>query len=106
MVVVIAVLPLNGTSIDTLNNNYTFDIRWDYLIHGLLFIPLYPLLFLASNDIVRKTMIIALSIVIITEGIQYFLPYRAFNLNDMLGNGIGMLVGVSSVFIINKIKNK
>jgi len=28
-----------------------------------------------------------------TEGLQYLLPYRAFNLNDMLANGLGVLVG-------------
>ena len=28
------------------------------------------------------------------EGVQYFLTYRAFNVNDMISNSIGELVGM------------
>jgi len=28
------------------------------------------------------------------EGVQYFLPYRAFNVNDMISNVIGMMLGL------------
>ena len=28
------------------------------------------------------------------EGVQYFLTYRAFNVNDMISNVIGMMLGL------------
>ncbi|MBN1227066.1 MAG: hypothetical protein JXA79_08735 [Deltaproteobacteria bacterium] len=28
-----------------------------------------------------------------TEGIQYLLPYRAYNVNDLLANSIGITLG-------------
>ena len=34
-----AVLPLTLVS-STLSNNYTFEIRWDYLLHALVYMPL------------------------------------------------------------------
>jgi VanZ family protein len=30
---------------------------------------------------------------ILAEGIQYFIPYRAFNVNDALANTIGVILG-------------
>ena len=38
------VLPLNSVSSSTLNYNYTLHIRWDYLLHALVYIPLPVLL--------------------------------------------------------------
>ncbi len=29
----------------------------------------------------------------ITKGLQYFIPYRAFNINDLLANSIGVILG-------------
>jgi glycopeptide antibiotics resistance protein len=34
-----------------------------------------------------------------TEAIQYLLPYRAFNINDLLANGFGVILGF--VFFIS-----
>jgi VanZ family protein len=32
------------------------------------------------------------------EGIQYLLPYRSFNINDLLANGLGVLIGAPVLF--------
>ena len=32
------------------------------------------------------------------EFIQYYLPYRAFNINDLIANGIGIAIG--TIFFI------
>jgi len=88
----------------TLNNNYTFNLRWDYVLHSLAFIPLFPLLYFVSKDRVQRKLLFALGIVIFTEGIQYLLPYRTFNLNDLAANGFGLIIGISLLFTINKNK--
>lgn len=36
-----------------------------------------------------------------TEGLQHFLPWRAFNVNDLLANGLGILVGFALVLRFN-----
>ena len=36
-----------------------------------------------------------------TEGLQYFLPYRAFNINDLLANLLGVMVGFALVLLIS-----
>ena len=35
------------------------------------------------------------------EGVQYILPYRAWNVNDLLANGVGILMGGMLMGIIN-----
>ena len=30
---------------------------------------------------------------LLNEAVQYLLPYRAFNINDLLANGLGVLLG-------------
>lgn len=34
-----------------------------------------------------------------TEGLQYFLPYRAFNINDLLANLLGVMVGFAVLIL-------
>jgi glycopeptide antibiotics resistance protein len=36
-----------------------------------------------------------------SEALQYLLPYRAYNVNDLLANMLGILVGFSLLFLIN-----
>lgn len=34
-----------------------------------------------------------------TEGLQYFLPYRAFNINDLLANLLGVMLGFAVLIL-------
>lgn len=87
----LVVLPLN--SVRDLNNITILQLRGDYFFHIVVFLPwaffrpvfgytgwswgLLGLLFAAGS-----------------EGIQYLLPYRAYNVNDLLANMLGVLVGL------------
>ena len=101
LLVLLSVLPINSGV--TLNNTYVVELRLDYLIHALVLLPLPVLLTLSLGD--RSGFWIwvisfSLLIVVFTEGIQMVLPYRTFNINDLLGNGAGALVGViPAVFV-------
>ena len=47
--------------------------------------------------------IAGIGLVVGAEGVQYFLPYRAFNVNDMISNVIGVMLGLGIiVFSIDK----
>ncbi|MFZ4707308.1 MAG: VanZ family protein [Bacteroidales bacterium] len=96
-----AVLPINSGS-SSLNNTFIIHIRLDYLAHAILFIPwilLYVLTFRPANLFDKFTMIGAgLLMAFATEGVQYFLAYRSYNINDLLSNFLGVLLGALLLF--------
>ncbi len=103
----LAILPINGPG-STLNNNYVFSIRLDYLAH---FVVLLPYFFLLKKPIVRdlKTLAflgLAFLFASFTELIQYVIPYRAFNINDLVANWIGILLSFAFYFLISKGNDK
>ena len=110
ILILLAVLPINGTS-SMLNNNYLLNIRWDYLVHALVYIPLVPLIMIAFSGwkvkphgrtaVIMVSLLFAFSL----EGIQYFIQYRAFNINDLAANGVGVVLGflVSLVFPLERL---
>jgi len=103
--ILVSVLPINGTC-STINHNYILKIRFDYLLHALIYIPLPMLIGLCSKNIRwwgkdRKVQVNDLNLLIILlvfagamEGVQYFIPYRTFNINDLTANILGILIGV------------
>jgi VanZ family protein len=95
--IVLALLPLNSTTSDALVDTFVINIRLDYLLHSILFIPwilLYLLTFWPAK--ITDKLIMAgtgLLMAFTTEGIQYFLSYRSYNINDLLSNFLGVLIG-------------
>lgn len=96
----IAVLPINGKE-STVNGTYVFKLRLDYLFHILLFLPWMSLILINTSDIkdfgfFKPLMWFALgfALVFITEGMQYFIPYRAFNVKDLISNSTGLIIGL------------
>jgi len=92
--VLLVSLPLNEAGSDFLTNTYVVKIRLDYLGHIILFIPFlmlvkisYPLPFLGM-------LLAGMVFAGFCEGVQYLLPYRSFNINDLLANMLGILVGI------------
>ncbi len=107
-VFLMVIAPLGGFS-TALNNITVISFRLDYLLHALMFLPLMVLWHLGFPHhplwlILVGGILIAASM----EGLQYLLPYRAYNVNDMLGNGAGALMGWVFVgltgFILKKVK--
>jgi len=108
LILLIGTLVPLGQLNHTLNDNYTLNIRWDYLIHALVYMPMTVLLGFGlmrgriDNDLqafgsVRYWIIIAFAGLFIAaslEALQLIIPYRRFNINDMLANGLGVLIGL------------
>lgn len=84
---------------------YFFEIRGDYLIHAALFTPLCTLLYInfcprnQSNLILW--MLIGIAMAMAAEGIHYLIPYRSFNILDLLANATGALIGAFFVLILH-----
>lgn len=105
IILITAVISLNGTS-KALNDTYIFELRSDYLIHALLFFVLMFLISLAYDVTFKKKIkstvywiIAALIIATVSEGVQYFLTYRAFNINDLAANITGVVLGAFFFFM-------
>lgn len=102
------IAPLGGF-VSTLNNITVISLRLDYLLHALMFFPLMVLWCLGFPNH-PLWLILACGILIGAgmEGLQYLLPYRAYNVNDMLGNAAGALMGwvmtVLTGFALKKMK--
>lgn len=90
----VMVIPLGNVSAQ-LNNFSVLQLRLDYLVHGLVFVPL---VFLWRMRFPGHSfwLILAGGLALASglEVIQYLLPYRAWNINDLVGNGAGVLLGV------------
>ena len=101
---IIAVLPLNSTSESALVDVFVVNIRLDHLLHAILFLPwvfLYLLNFRVAGLFDKLIMVGAgLLMAFATEGVQYFLTYRSYNINDLLANWLGVLIG-SFIFLTN-----
>ena len=104
----LTLLPINGES-SSLNNTYIVNIRLDYFLHTLVFLPFLLLAtFSFSGNSQRKRtinkilslIILGLIFAIITEGIQFYLPYRTFNINDLIANTLGVILGFPIIFLI------
>ncbi len=95
LVVAVSVMPFGGTSA-SLNSVTVLSFRLDYLLHALVFIPLAPV-WRTARPQHPWLLIIAGSIMlaVAAETSHYILPYRSYNVNDLLGNVIGALIGIA-----------
>lgn len=106
LIILFYILPINSSESGiNLNNVFIVYIRLDYLALFMIFFPWMILWKKCTRMIVRKN--VGNKIGIITVGflftiglelIQYYLPYRAFNINDLIANGIG--AGIGAIFFI------
>ena len=94
LVILLVVLPLNGQEKLILNNIFIIEIRLDHLLHGVLFVPWFFISVRIRRLPVWVSIIVGIGLVVGAEGVQYYLPYRAFNINDMISNVIGMMLGL------------
>lgn len=89
--------PLNGLGVPL--NNYVFGLRLDHLLHASVYIPCT--LFLM--DIIGPrwaVWITAVAIGLLTEGVQWLLPFRGFDINDLVANAIGVSLGWVAILLL------
>ncbi|MCQ2294982.1 MAG: VanZ family protein [Bacteroidales bacterium] len=83
--------PLNGLGL--VLNNHIFGLRLDHLLHACIYV-VCPL-FLADwlDKRAWRILISALIIGFITEFGQAILPYRGYDVNDLVANCVGNILG-------------
>lgn len=83
--------PLNGLNISL--NNYVLGLRMDHLLHASVFILCPYFLLDMTNKRRVLILLVAWLIGVCTESVQYFLPWRGFDINDLIANFIGCFLG-------------
>ena len=102
IIILLFTLPLN--SANELNNITILRFRGDYFFHALLFLP-WALFQLLPKKQWVLWIIIGLLFAVSSEMIQFFLTYRAFNINDLFANTIGIAMGFVLLFSIKHLNN-
>jgi len=90
LILLMVFLPLNTSG--ELNNMNIITFRGDYFFHSLMFIP-----WAFFYNIFRYPsvwwLLIGLVFASLCEMVQYPLPYRSWNINDLLSNVLGIVLG-------------
>lgn len=92
--------PLNGVHIPL--NNYILGLRFDHLLHASVFIPCT--LFLMDLFGKRRWLawLAAIGTGLLTEGVQYLIPYRGCDVNDFIANSLGVTLGWLSIVLVHR----
>ena len=98
-IILLITLPINASgSRLNLNNITVVRIRGDYLAHALVFIP-WAFFMTTMRQPLWLWLLLGLLFSTGTELLQYLLPYRRFNINDLISNSLGILLGLL-IFIV------
>ena len=77
------------------------DFRWEVLNNYLLFIPLGTILYHVYPD--RKALLIPVVYSVIIETIQYFMGIGLCELDDVISNGLGAVLGFGAGLFLNRL---
>lgn len=87
--------PLGGVPLD----NFVLGLRMDHLLHASVFIPCS--LFIYSPYWKKWAVwLTAVAVGVLTESVQALLPYRGFDINDMIANFLGVSLGWILILIV------
>ena len=98
--------PLNGLGVPM--DEYIFGLRFDHLLHASVFIPCAVFLWDLFGLKGRKWKVwgAAVGVGLLTETVQWLLPYRGFDINDMVANFLGVSLGWLVILIVKRKKIK
>jgi glycopeptide antibiotics resistance protein len=98
VILLLVTLPLNTAN--ELNDITILQLRGDYFFHILLFLPWF---FFSGIYNIKKIywVLIGLLFAAGSEGLQYLLPWRAYNVNDLLANMLGVCFSFPLTLLFN-----
>ncbi len=109
IILALILIPLEKTTFTDINDVYVLEFRVDYLFHIILFLPWVFVCHLSFGRLTTKGKLFVLFagvlIAAVSELIQLMIIYRTFNVNDLLFNISGILIGAFFWLIISK-RNK
>lgn len=90
VVLLLNTLPLELAT--QINDTVWGEFRLDYLTHALIFLPWIFFQFWFRRIKKRSWFLLGFVLALLIEGIQYYLPYRSFNMYDVLFNVVGLIM--------------
>lgn len=102
VLVTVSVIPLGSVSRE-ITNVTVIHLRGDYFLHLLVYLPMISLMLFSFPKWKWGMVVIALGIGVGLEYFQMLLSYRAFNINDLVANVAGVLVGGGIYPLITRI---
>jgi hypothetical protein len=101
IIYVLVILVLSTALINTkvaLNRTWVLHVRLDHMLHVLMFIPWMALVRCRWNEkegmgFIILALVVGLLLASISEGVQLFIPKRAFYQTDLIANWLGIFVG-------------
>ncbi len=99
--------PVGGLGVPL--DNFVLGIRLDHLLHASVYIPCC--FFLMDFPVVGWNhrfgcWLTATLIALTTESVQYLLPYRGFDINDLVANIMGVTLGWLILAILKRNQNR
>ncbi len=91
LIAVLMWAPLNGLGVPL--DNFVFGIRLDHLLHASVYIPCTWFLATGKHQQYGWIWLLGVLVGVVTEFGQYLLPYRGFDINDMVANAMGVSLG-------------
>lgn len=86
--------PLNGLGVPL--DNYLLGLRLDHLLHASVFLPCALFLwdiYEPNGGHKWATWATSVAVGLLTETVQWILPYRGFDINDLVANILGVTLG-------------
>lgn len=109
-ILLVTILPLNSTSV-SLSGLSVLSFKTEHILHALAYVPAVFIFYGFLSSVKHRfkyaklfSVLSASLFAFITEGIQYFLSYRAFSPNDLIANFTGVLIGFLVMFFYFKLK--
>ena len=93
LIIFLAIVPIGDSGI--LNKTTIISFRADHILHALVFMPWAFFCIILKKNLL-PWFVWGILYAIGAESIQYLLPYRSFNISDMLSN----IIGVSAGFVV------
>ena len=90
LIIIFTVIPIGNSH--QLENTFIINFRLDYILHALEFIPWAFFCMMMRRD-TWLWFAWGILFAVGTEMLQYAIPYRSFNINDMIANIIGIGIG-------------
>ncbi|HRO77029.1 MAG TPA: VanZ family protein [Crocinitomicaceae bacterium] len=85
-------------------NSYFLGIRRDHWVHGILFSPMGFLALLVLEKHKFWAIFITIFCCCFFETLQYFIPYRSFDIWDIVADTCGASIGILGYLVFTKTK--
>ncbi|MFI3263721.1 MAG: VanZ family protein [Rikenellaceae bacterium] len=95
-------IPLEGGS-EGVNDTYVIGLRGDYLIHAVIYLPW---MLLCSEKFTSLWFVVGIMTAAVLEFLQMLLPYRSFNINDLIAGVLGVSLSLPLALMLRKVRNK